>query len=95
MFVLSGLRCENDVSREKSGRWDEKRLRNIGLDVCIFTRFKVNCEVMPLRSFANFKLRMSRHRKNCARPQKARGPGPWPIWPMRKSVTAYVVCAAA
>jgi len=24
------------------------------LDICISARFKVNCEVMPLRSFANF-----------------------------------------
>ena len=31
------------------------------LDVCIFARFKANCEVMPLRSFANFKLKMSRY----------------------------------
>ena len=25
--------------------------------------------------------------KSCAGPPKARGPRPWPIWPMRKSVT--------
>jgi len=31
--------------------------------VCIFARFKVNCEVMTLLSFANFKIVMSRHRK--------------------------------
>jgi len=24
-------------------------------DVCIFARFKLNCEVMPLRSFPNFR----------------------------------------
>jgi len=34
-----------------------------GPDVCIFARFKENYEVMPRRSFANFKLRMSRHKK--------------------------------
>jgi len=33
------------------------------LEVCIFARFEVNCEVMFLRSFAIFKLIMSRHRK--------------------------------
>ena len=33
------------------------------LDVCIFARFEVNCEVMLLRSFAIFRLIMSRHRK--------------------------------
>ena len=43
---------------------------------------------MPLRSFANFKLRMSLIGRSWAGPQKARGPRPWPIWPMRKSVTA-------
>jgi len=32
------------------------------LDVCIFVRFKVNCEIMLLRSWAIFKLIMSRHR---------------------------------
>jgi len=32
---------------------------------------------------------LSRHRKNrCAGPSKARGPRPWPIWPVRKSVPA-------
>ena len=58
------------------------------LDICIFARFKANCEVTPLRSFANFKLLMSRHRKELRGPPKARDPRPWPIWPMRKSVTA-------
>ena len=33
-------------------------------NVCIFAGFKVNCKVMPLRSFADFKLIMSRHRKD-------------------------------
>jgi len=33
------------------------------LDVCIFARFKANCEVTPLRSYTNFKLVMCRHRK--------------------------------
>jgi len=37
--------------------------RVIDLDVYIFARFTANCEVMPLHSFANFKLVMSRHRK--------------------------------
>jgi len=36
---------------------------DMNLDVCIFIRFKANCEVMPLRNFANFKLVMSRQRK--------------------------------
>jgi len=47
-----------------------------GLDVCIFARFEVNCEVMPLRSFANFKLVMSRHRKELRGTPKARAPRP-------------------
>jgi len=59
------------------------------IDICISVHFKVNCEVMPLRSFANFKLIFRRNRKSCAGPPKARGPRPWPIWPMRKSVPAY------
>jgi len=29
------------------------------LDVCIFARFKVNCKVMLLRNFANFRLVMN------------------------------------
>ena len=36
---------------------------NKSLDVCIFARFEVNCEVMLLRSFTIFKLMMSRHRE--------------------------------
>jgi len=32
------------------------------LNVCISARFKLNCEVIPLRGFANFKL-MSRHKE--------------------------------
>jgi len=59
------------------------------LDVCIFARFKVNCEFMPLRSFANLNLVMSSYRKELRRATKARGHRPWPIWSMRKSVTAY------
>jgi len=43
---------------------------------------------MPLRIFANFNLLMSRHRKELCGAPKARGAMPWPIWPMRKSVTA-------
>ena len=43
------------------------------LGVSIFAGFKVNCEVMPLHSFANFKLG-----------RVARGPRPWP---MRNIVT--------
>jgi len=34
-----------------------------GRNVCIFARFKVSCEVMPQRSFPNFKLVMSRLKK--------------------------------
>jgi len=55
------------------------------LDVCIFARFKVNCEVMPLHSFAIFMLIMSRYRKELCGAPKARGPRPWP---MHKSVTS-------
>jgi len=51
--------------------------------------FKVNCKVMPLRSFANFSYYWVVIRKNCAGPKKARGPRPWPIWPMRKSFPDY------
>jgi len=44
-----------------------KRVRIPALDVCIFPCFELNCVVtvlvMPLRSFANFKLVMSRNRK--------------------------------
>jgi len=54
----------------------------ISLDFCIFARFKVNCEIMPLRSFPNFKLVMSRCRKELRGPPKARGPRLWPIRPM-------------
>jgi len=66
----------------------------INLDVCIFAHFKINCEVMPLRSFPKFKLVMRRHTvgRCCAGPQKARGPRLWPIWPMRKSVTGCKQC---
>ena len=42
---------------------------------------------MPLRSFAYFQLMLSRHKKELRGAAKARGPRPWPIWPMRKSVT--------
>jgi len=45
---------------------------------------------MPPRSFANFWLTLSRHRKDgCAGSPKARGPRPWPIWPMRTSVPEF------
>jgi len=35
----------------------------ISLDVWISAHFKVNCEVMTLRTFPNFKLVMSHYRK--------------------------------
>jgi len=47
-------------------------------------RIKVNCEVMPLRSFPNFKLAMSHDRNELSGAPNARGPRPWA---MRKSVT--------
>jgi len=59
-------------------------LTNKCLDVCIFAHFKVNCEVMPLRSFTYFKLITSRHRKELRGTPKAWCPRPWPL---RKSVT--------
>jgi len=59
--------------------------RDIVLDVCIFARFQVHCEVTPMRSFADFKLVMSRHRKESRGVPQAQCPRPWP---MRKSVTA-------
>ena len=37
--------------------------RALVIDVCVFARFKVNCESIPLRSLANLKLVMSVHRK--------------------------------
>jgi len=40
--------------------------------VFIFARFKVNCVVTTGRSFANFKLIMSRHRKELRGAPKAR-----------------------
>jgi len=62
------------------------KLGTPGLDICIFARFKVNCEVMPQRSFANYcKFILSRHRQLCGA-SKARGPK---LRPMRKSVTGY------
>jgi len=45
---------------------------------------------MLLRSFAIFKLIMSRHWKELRGDPKVRGLWPWPIWPMRKSVSAYL-----
>jgi len=61
--------------------------------VCIFARFKVNCEVMTLLSFANFKIVMSRHRKEWRGAPKAWGPMPaWPVWPVRKYVTDGCDC---
>ena len=44
--------------------------RALVLDVSILGRFKVNCKVMPLHSFANFKLAMSRHRNELRGVQK-------------------------
>jgi len=50
------------------------------LDVCIFARFEVNCEVMPIRNFANFrlvmnfKLVMSRQSKELRGALKSAGP---------------------
>ena len=38
----------------------KKTLRATVLDICVFAHFKVNCEFVPLRSFANFELVMSR-----------------------------------
>jgi len=64
-------------------------LRTTDLDIYIFARFKVNYEHMPLRSSANFKLVLSRHRKELRGAPKDASPRPWPIWPMRKSVTGY------
>jgi len=46
----------------------------ISLDICIFARFKVNCEVMPLRSFSKFKLVMRRHKKVLRGAQKSARP---------------------
>ena len=37
--------------------------KSLEMFFCIFARFKVNCKVMPLHSFANLKSIMSRHRK--------------------------------
>jgi len=45
----------------------EKILGTTGLDICIFARLNVHCEIMPLRSFANFELVMSRYRKELRR----------------------------
>jgi len=42
---------------------------------------------MALCNFANFKLILSRHRKELRGAPKSAGPRP--IWPMRKSVSAY------
>jgi len=46
---------------------------------------------MLLRSFPNFELVMSRYRRELRGAPKVRGPRPWPMWPMRKSVTAHVL----
>jgi len=40
------------------------------LDACICARFKVNCEVIPLSSLANFKFMMSRHTELRKAPRK-------------------------
>ena len=49
--------------------------------------FQNNCEVIPLCSFANFKLIISRDKKELRWAQKARDPRPWP---MRRSVTGNI-----
>jgi len=41
------------------------------------------------RLVMNFKLVMSRERKELRGAPKIAGPRPWPIWPMRKSVTGH------
>jgi len=41
----------------------ELLLYDKSIDVCIFARFKVDCEVKPLRTFPNFKFVMSHYRK--------------------------------
>ena len=53
------------------------------LYVCIFACFEVNCEGIPLRSFADFTL-MCRHKKG-----RSGTLGAWSIWRMRKSVNGY------
>jgi len=60
--------------------------------VCIFARFKVNCEDMPLRSFANYKVIMRRHRKEFRGSSKSRGARPWPIWPLCKFIYFVIFC---
>jgi len=45
------------------------------LDICIFACFKVNCEVVPLHSFLNFKLVISCHRNEFLGAPKAQGLG--------------------
>jgi len=51
-----------------------KRLRTTDLKVCTFARFKENCEVMLLRSFKNFKLMLSHHRKELCGDPKSEEP---------------------
>ena len=58
------------------------------LDISIFARLKVNCEVM----LANFKLLNESSRKELRGAVKARVHRPWPIWPVRKSVTDCNYC---
>jgi len=52
---------------------DQKKVGNPwSRDVCIFARFKLNCEVMPLGSaqVRNFKLQWLVMGRSCAVPQK-------------------------
>jgi len=46
--ICGRFRCSKKV--EKHCCTDKES----GVDICISARFKVNCEVMPLCSFANF-----------------------------------------
>jgi len=68
-YCCSTRRATQNMSVSRM-RLASRSLPTIDSEVCIFARSKVNCEVMPLHSFANFKLIMSRHRKELV----ARGP---------------------
>ena len=69
--LLSGNElCAGATVRVPTEGYDEchlwhayHRFATTGLDVCIFTRFHVNCEVRPLCSFTKFKLMMSHQSK--------------------------------
>jgi len=43
--------------------------RALVLNICIFIRFKLICEFMPLRCFTNSKLVTSRHRTELRGPK--------------------------